>query len=85
MSDTRIANLLLVARRAAVSIDDDQPHFDDVLHPVVSSPSRPACRFTTASGPSPNGPVSQELRRDLVTYREQPDHYLAVTLGRGLA
>ena len=34
--------------------------------------------------PSPDGPVSQDLRRDLAQYREHPDHYVAITKGRDL-
>ena len=84
MHDTRIANLFLVARRAGVSIDDALPHFDAMLQPVIFLSQAAGLPLHYRFRPSPDGPVSQDLRRDLAQYREHPDHYVAITNGRDL-
>ena len=84
MSDTRIANLYLVARRAGVCIDEALPHFDAMLQPVVYLSQAVGLPLHYRFRPSPDGPVSQDLRRDLETYREWSDHYAAIAKGHDL-
>ena len=72
MNDRRIAKLPLTARRANVSIDAALPHFDAALQAVAFLSQAAGLPLHYRFRPSPNGPVSQELRRDLAAFREQP-------------
>ena len=67
-----------------MSIDDALPHCDAMLHPVVYLCQTIDLPLHFRFRPSPDGPVSQDLRRDLAEYRERPDHYAKLTNGRDL-
>ncbi len=82
--DKRIANRYLTARRAGVCLDGPLPHFQQMLQAVIYLCQACDLPLRYRFRPTPDGPVSQQLKIDHAQYLENPRAYIDGTSGRDL-